>query len=272
MTADEEYRHRRDEIAAISASYQPGGTIPVVEYTEEEHGVWRTVSRRLAPLHEQRACAAYRAGAARLALAADHVPQVAHVDERLRELTGFSLAPVAGLVPIRTFYGALAERTFLSTQYVRHPSVPLYTPEPDIIHEVLGHANFLAHPRMADLYEVAGRASRRAESEAALDFFSRVFWFSLEFGVAWEDGELRTYGSGILSSYGELGHFRSAEIRPWDLMAMGVQDYDITVYQPVLFAARSFQHAVDELTAFFDGYDDDTYARLTRRSHSLHAA
>ena len=140
--------------------------------------------------------------------------------------------------------------------------MPLYTPEPDIVHEIIGHANFLASRRMADLYEAAGKASRRAETDGRLDFFSRVFWFSMEFGVVWEDGELRTYGAGILSSFGELEHFRDAEIRPFDLRAMGTQRYDIAAYQPVLFAARSFDHAVDELHAFFSTYDDDAYARL----------
>jgi phenylalanine-4-hydroxylase len=261
--ADRQYRARRDAIAAVSAGHHAGETIPEVAYTTTEHEVWRTVSEQLAPKHEQYACAEYRRAAARLALPTDEVPQLATVTDRLRRLTRFEIAPVPGLVPVRTFYGALAERTFLSTQYVRHHSVPLYTPEPDIIHEVIGHANFLASARMADLYQAAGQASLRTEGDAALDFFSRVFWFSIEFGALWEDGELRTYGSGILSSFGELDHFREADIRPFDLRAMGTQPYDITVYQPVLFAARSFDHAVDELLAFFTTYDDDAYARLS---------
>jgi len=260
--ADPAYRARRDTIAAASAGYRAGGPIPAVAYTAVEHEVWRTVARQLAPKHERYACAEYRRAAARLALPTDEVPPLAVVTDRLEQLTGFHIAPVPGLVPPRSFYGSLAERTFLSTQYVRHPSVPLYTPEPDIIHEVIGHANFLASERMADLYEAAGAASRRAESDAALDFFSRVFWFSIEFGVLWEGGELRTYGSGILSSFGELDHFRDADIRPFDLRAMGTQPYDISVYQPVLFAARSFDHALDELAAFFTTYDDDVYEQL----------
>jgi phenylalanine-4-hydroxylase len=262
--ADPDYRARRNAIAAASAGHQPGQPIPVIEYTDVEHDVWRTVSRQLAPKHEAYACREYRAAEARLALPTDRVPQLADVTARLERLTSFAISPVPGLVPTRTFYGSLADRTFLSTQYVRHPSVPLYTPEPDIIHEVIGHANFLASPRMADLYEEAGRASRRAESDGALDFFSRVFWFTIEFGVLWEDGELRTYGSGILSSFGELDHFRAAEIREWDIPAMGTQSYDITVYQPVLFAARSFDHAADALHEFFSTYDDDACARLRR--------
>ncbi len=121
----------------------------------------------------------------------------------------------------------------------------------------------LASPRLADLYEAAGRASRRATSDEALDFFSRVFWFTLEFGVVHEGGEVLAYGAGLLSSYGEIQEFHRAEIRPWDLVAMGTTDYDITRYQPVLFAADGFEQVLDELGAFFDDYDDDTHRRLT---------
>jgi phenylalanine-4-hydroxylase len=142
--------------------------------------------------------------------------------------------------------------------------VPFYTPEPDVIHEVIGHANMLGEPSFADLYQLAGEASRRAESDAALEFFSRVFWFSLEFGVLWENGELRTYGAGLLSSYAEIELFRKADVRPLDVVAMGNTAYDITHYQPVLFAAESFNQAYDTLSAFFAGYDDTAFARLTR--------
>jgi phenylalanine-4-hydroxylase len=264
--ADPAYRERRDAIAAISGRYRAGEPIPVVDYTDAEHDVWRLVSTELAPRHEALACEEYRRAKRSLGLPTDRVPQVADVDRRLRELTDFALAPVPGLVPTREFYGSLADRTFRSTQYVRHGSRPLYTPEPDIIHEVLGHANFLASSTMSDVYEAAGKASLRAETDEALEFFSKVFWFTVEFGVLWEDGELRTYGSGILSSAGELDHFRSAEIRSWDLTTMGTLSYDITVYQPVLFAARSFAHAVDELLSFFAAFDDDAYRRLVRPS------
>ena len=81
-----------------------------------------------------------------------------------------------------------------------------------------------------------------------------MFWFTLEFGVVHEDDELRAYGAGLLSSYGEIEAFRDAEIRPWDLEAMGRTEYDITVYQPLLFAAPSFEQLVTELGAFFDQF------------------
>jgi phenylalanine-4-hydroxylase len=161
-------------------------------------------------------------------------------------------------VPTRDFYGALAERMFLSTQYLRHHSAPFYTPEPDLIHEIIGHGAMLASPAFADLYEAAGRASRRTVSDAGLEYFSRVFWFTLEFGVVWEGGELRAYGAGLLSSYGEIQVFRDADIRPWDLPAMGTLEYDISVYQPVLFAAASFEEMASDLTTFFETTDFDS--------------
>jgi phenylalanine-4-hydroxylase len=263
-TVDPAYRARRDRIAAVAAHYQPGDPLPEVAYTAEEDEVWRLVSSELRDRHERLASAAYREGVATLDLPRDRVPQLAEVSARLGASTGFALQPVPGLVPTRTFYGALADRRFLSTQYVRHPSVPLYTPEPDVIHEVIGHANGLASPALADLYQAAGAASRRATTDAALEFFSRVFWFTIEFGVVWEGGELRTYGAGILSSVGELDAFRGAARRPFDIPAMGRQDYDITHFQPVLFAAPSFATVVDELGAFFEAYDDDAYERLSQ--------
>jgi phenylalanine-4-hydroxylase len=263
---DPDYRRRRADIAAVGAAHVPGAPIPDVAYTPEEDEVWAVVSRELAAKHERSACAEYRRGAVQLTLPADSVPQLREVDERVAALTGFHILPVPGLVPSRTFYAALAARTFLSTQYIRHHSVPFYTPEPDIVHEIIGHANGLASPVLADLYEAAGRASLRATSDEALEFFSRVFWFTLEFGLVWEDGDLRTYGAGLLSSFGEIDEFRNATIRRWDhggpWAAMGRQGYDITTYQPVLFAAPSFAQVVTDLTRFFDTFDEATYRAL----------
>jgi phenylalanine-4-hydroxylase len=257
--SDPEYRRRRRTIAAVGAAYRPGDPIPDVSYSAAEDEVWRVVSRELAAKHRRLACAEYLRGCDRLVLPRERVPQLREVDERVRALTGFRIRPVAGLVPVRDFYASLAERTFMSTQYVRHHSVPFYTPEPDIVHEIIGHANMLASASFASLYEAAGRASRRARSDDALEFFSRVFWFTLEFGVLRESGQLKAYGAGLLSSFGELDVFHRAEIRPWDVMAMGTVDYDITHYQPVLFEAPSFDALMDELGAFFATYDEDWY-------------
>ena len=263
--ADPAYRARRDAISAVGAAYTSGTPIPDVAYAPEEDAVWRVVATELADKHQRYACQVFLDGADRLDLRRDRVPQLAEVSEGLTSLTGWRIEPVPGLVPARRFYGSLADRRFQSTQYIRHHSVPFYTPEPDVIHEVIGHANGLASERLAPLYEAAGRASARATTAAAFDFFSRVFWFTIEFGVAWEGSELRTYGAGLLSSYGELDAFRHAELRPFDVVAMGNQAYDITQYQPVLFAATSFDEVSDRLGAFFDSYSDESFERLTGR-------
>jgi phenylalanine-4-hydroxylase len=263
--SDPAYRQRRAAIAAVGAAYTSGAPIPDVAYTTAEDEVWRIVSGELAAEHRLHACSEYLHAAQRLVLPTARVPQLREVNERLYALTGFRIEPVPGLVPTRDFYGALARRTFLSTQYVRHHSVPFYTPEPDLIHEIIGHANMLASDDLADLYEAAGRASQRAESDEALEFFSRVFWFTIEFGVVREAGEVKAYGAGLLSSFGELHNFATAELREWDVAEMGRRTYDITKYQPLLYAADDLAHVVDDLRAFFEAYSEATY-----RNHYQH--
>jgi len=265
---DEDYRRRRDEIAAAALRWRPGDPVPRVTYTDAEDAVWREVSRELAVRHEQYACAEYLQARELIALPTDRVPQLDEVSVTLQPLTGFRYIPAAGLVPLRDFYGSLADRVFHSTQYIRHHSVPFYTPEPDIIHEVLGHATALASSRFADLYEVAGHAARRVESSDALEFVSRVFWFTLEFGVVHEAGELKAYGAGILSSFGEIEEFRDMDIRPLDIPAMAATDYDITQYQTVLFAAQSFTQVEDVVGGFFATADDDSIAALSAGTRS----
>jgi phenylalanine-4-hydroxylase len=260
--ADPVYRSRRAQIAAVAERYVPGDAIPDVDYSDTERELWRVIADNLSVLHERFACAEVVRAGHELCLPHDRVPQLREVTDRLQQLTGFRMEPVPGLVPTRTFYAALANRRFLSTQYLRHASVPLYTPEPDLAHEVIGHGTTLASPALAQLYELAGHASLRAESEAALEFFSRVFWYTVEFGVVHERGALRAWGAGLLSSFGEIRAFREADVRPIDIWAMGTAAYDITHYQPVLFAGASFDHAVEETAAFFTSYDDEAYERL----------
>jgi phenylalanine-4-hydroxylase len=238
-SGDPDYRARRAEIAEAALEWTPGEPAPTIAYREEEHEVWRTVCRELAPRYERYACRAFREAFGALGLPHDRIPQLEEVSARLEPLTGFRYEPAAGLVPLAEFYGSLADRVFHSTQYIRHPAAPLYTPEPDLIHEVIGHGNLLASPEFAELNLLAGQAARRCETNTALKFLADVFWFTIEFGVMYEDGELRAYGAGILSSYGEIEEFRSMEIRPIDYLEMGTLEYDITRYQPVLYSAES---------------------------------
>jgi phenylalanine-4-hydroxylase len=260
--SDPVYRERRNVIAAQALAWGPGTPPPRIEYTEAEHDVWRIVCRELAPKHVKYACREFQEAAAALALPADRIPQLDEVTAGLKPLTGFEYHPAAGLVPLREFYGSLGDKVFHSTQYIRHGAMPLYTPEPDLIHEVVGHGNLLASPRFAEIKRQAGFAAQRVETDEALQFLADVFWFTIEFGVMREDGEVRAYGAGILSSYGEIEEFRGADLRPLDILAMATQEYDITKYQPVLFCADGMGELEDVVGGFFETFDDDVPARL----------
>ncbi|WP_328409572.1 phenylalanine 4-monooxygenase [Nocardia sp. NBC_00403] len=263
---DPDYRARRNAIAAQALDYAPGKPVPRVDYTAEEQEVWRIVSAELARKHERYACAEVLEASARLGLPQDRIPQLDEVSAALTPLTGFRYVPAAGLVPLREFFGSFADRTFHSTQYIRHHSAPLYTPEPDAIHEIIGHANQIASPRFAAIYEAVGAAVARLGTDTALKFLADVFWFSMEFGVVREHGELRCYGAGLLSSYGEIEEFRHADLRPLDVVAMGTATYDITHYQPVLYCAESVSEIEDVIGGFFATMDDDTPLRAAAHS------
>jgi phenylalanine-4-hydroxylase len=259
---DPVYRARRSEIAAAALKWQPGEPAPQISYTEDEENVWRTVCRELEVKHDRYAVAEYREAKARVGLPTDRIPGLDDVSELLDPISSWRYLPAAGLVPLAQFYRALGDRRFYSTQYVRHPAVPLYTPEPDIVHEVIGHGHLLATPTFGELHRLAGEAARRLTDEENLKFLSRVFWFSLEFGTVVEEGELRAYGAGILSSYGEIEEFRGMDHRRLDLIEMGTADYDITAYQPVLYRADSIEEVVAVVGGFFAECSDELISAM----------
>jgi phenylalanine-4-hydroxylase len=256
-----EYWERRREIASLATGVDAAPA--PVDYTPVEDAVWSSVSEALAGLWDRNACAGLLAARDRLALPVDHVPQLGEVDARLRPLTGFGYRAVAGLLPVAEFFGALARGIFPSTQYLRWEGDPLYTPEPDIVHEVIGHGHALACPQTALLHRLAGQAIGRVSGERSRKFIADVFWFSAEFGVVSENGRPTAYGAGLLSSPGELAWFGDhAHIRPLDIAAMGTTAYDIDHYQPVLFGGESLDHVVDVVGGFFATATDRSIERL----------
>ena len=247
---DQAYRARRNRIAELAFSYRRGEPIPEAPYTAEEHQVWRAVWEVLEPAHEAHACAEYLTCVRQLSLARERIPQLSEVNEKVEAISGFRLEPVAGLVEPRVFLESLASGTFLCTQYIRHHSTPLYTPEPDVVHEIVGHAVTLASKRFAELNRLFGRAVKRTSSLEALNRLSRVYWFTIEFGVLRENGSLKAYGTGLLSSAGELQAMHDAELRVLDLEAASRHEYDPTHFQPILFCADSFESMYDSLREF----------------------
>lgn len=247
---DYKYRARRNAIAEIAMTYKPGSPIQAAPYTELEHGVWKTIWQVLGPAHRAHACAEYLDCVDRLAFDTDRIPQLDEVSQKVEAISGFRLEPVAGLVEPRIFLESLARGVFLSTQYIRHHSTPLYTPEPDVAHEIIGHAVTLASTRLAELNRLFGEAVKRTENASELDRLARVYWFTIEFGVLRENGQIRAYGTGLLSSAGELAEMHKAELRPLDINAAADHVYDPTHYQAELFCADSFDEMYETLREF----------------------
>ena len=162
------------------------------------------------------------------------------------------MLPVAGLISARGFLSCLGRGVFLSTQYMRHHSRPLYTPEPDVIHELIGHATSFFDPDYVRLSQLFGQAAPVADAPT-LARLERVYWYTLEFGLARERDEVKAYGAGLLSSYGELGGFESrSKLEPFDLEKVSRTPYDPTSYQKVLFVVPSFRQMAREVGAWLE--------------------
>ena len=222
-------------------------------YTEENQQTWRELYERQIQLLSTHASATFMAGAHAIQLAPEHIPQLDRVSARLRPLTGWQSRPVPGYLPSRAFFACLARRTFPTTIVIRPSDSLDYLPEPDIFHDVFGHVPLHADSAFAEFLQTYGRAALCTHDSSQIERLARLFWFTVEFGLIQERGEIRLYGSGLISSPAEALHaLESDEVqrRPFELEEVCETDFEIDHFQPILFVLDDFEQLQRAMTDY----------------------
>jgi len=248
---DASYIQRRKQLFALCRKHRLERLgPPIVDYNTEETRIWREVSPKLDELHRRHACRIYLNAKDELAITRDEIPQPRHLSDRVRRETNMHLVPAEGALPYRTFYQYIGERGFPVTQFIRHGSHPEFTPEPDMIHDCLGHVPPLMNRDYAELLVLIGKAVSATMNGEQVLALKRFSWFSIEFGLLQEAGETKVFGAGILSSTGEIPYsLFSPEVtrRPFETDVVITADYDPSRMQNNLFIAPSFPFLRREL-------------------------
>ncbi len=221
-------------------------------YDDDDHDVWRILyARRMTALAET-GSAVFLDGMRRIGLRADRVPNLDDINARLSASTGWAAIGVSGFIPAHQFFQCLAQRRFPTTLAVRPRKQLDYLPEPDIFHDVFGHVPLHADSVFADFLQQFGARAARATSEKDTLAMARLFWFTVEFGLIRENGQIKVYGSGLISSHGDAANALGPKCdrRPFDLDAVLRQPFEIDRFQNVLFVIDSF----DQLFRAVEGW------------------
>ncbi|MBV9842550.1 MAG: phenylalanine 4-monooxygenase [Sphingomonadaceae bacterium] len=224
----------------------PDWTVPQdwARYTAHEHAIWDLLFARQSAQLEGRAAKAFLRGLDVLHLSKPGVPEFRELSDRLGALTGWQVVAVPGLVPDAVFFEHLANRRFPAGNFIRSADQLDYLQEPDVFHDVFGHVPMLADPVFADYMQAYGEGGLRSLGFGALDKLARLYWYTVEFGLVREQGGLRLFGSGIVSSHGE-SRFALDDPSPnrirFDLVRVMRTRYRIDDYQQVYFVLDSFE-------------------------------
>jgi phenylalanine-4-hydroxylase len=236
--------------AAAAPTPPPGAaadwTIPQhwERFTAEEHRVWDLLFARQQELLARRAVRAFHEGLDVLRLSRPGIPDLDELNERLFARTGWTVVSVPGLVPDDVFFSHLSARRFPAGNFIRSAAQLDYLEEPDVFHDVFGHVPLLAQPAVADFMQALGEAGLNALGRGDLDRLSRLYWYTIEFGLAREDGDLKIYGAGILSSFGE-SRFSLESPEPhrpaFDIRRVLRTRYRSDAFQQSYFVVESFE-------------------------------
>jgi phenylalanine-4-hydroxylase len=221
-------------------------TIPQAwaDYTPAEHAMWDRLFARQSAMLPSRAVPAFIEGLDVLRMAKPGIPDFEQLCERLMKATGWQVVAVPGLVPEDVFFEHLANRRFVAGRFIRTPEQIDYLEEPDVFHDVFGHVPLLAHPVFADYMQAYGEGGLRALKLDAIDKLARLYWYTVEFGLIRDGGDLKIYGAGIVSSHGE-SIFALDDPSPnrlgFDLRRVMRSHYRIDDYQANYFVIDSFE-------------------------------
>lgn len=218
-------------------------------YTPEQHAIWTELVGRVLPELENHAAREYLEGFEIIGLQRDRLPDLAAVSARLAPRTRWSSTPVSGFLPAPAFFEMLATRRFPTTTWLRSRDSLEYTPEPDIFHDVFGHVPMHAHPVFADFLEHYGRVCASITDLDVLEKLGRLFWYTVEFGVIRQDGRIKVYGSGLISSHGECTHVIGGNCAIHDFSLDEVLETPVKVDElhKLLFAVTSFEQIYDAM-------------------------
>lgn len=251
------YKARRTEIEQDSKDFlfSENNNVNFVNYTEEENNLWTYMWDKITPLQNEYACDEFKENMDKLVkakvLGREKIPQLRDINHYFKNTTKMFFRPTGGLLSSREFLNTLAFRVFPSTQYIRHKSKPLYTPEPDLIHEILGHCVMFSNEEFTNFTQEIGLASLGA-SDIEIQKLANIYWYTIEFGLCKQNSDLKIFGGGILSSPSELYNCFSGEVKhhEFSLKAMTELIPDICHIQTEYFIAPSFKKMVEEVRSY----------------------
>ena len=275
---DQEYRNRRNNLCKISSGYKMRDPIPVVEYSAEEHKLWGNIYQMMRPLHKELACQGFNYGVQQLEnlgiFSPEFIPQQEALNSFFRKTSNWRIKPVNGILSQREFLNCLAFRTFCSSMYIRHPLVPEYTPEPDILHEYLGHIPNFIDPRICEISQRLGELSLGASDEQIAEIGS-IYFFTVEFGLCKEDGQTRIYGAGPAGSVAEFKNIKAILQNPQNrLKRLDITQNDfpteliIQDVQPVFYVAESFEDYLRQLEIYASNFKKPFNLRYVESTNS----